>query len=131
MRNRLQGFIGHAPRKAPAQPGRRRLLVCCLAIGLATPLAAAETAVPSAASSPSGEQAFVEALLAKMTLEEKLGQLNQPPGLGNDTGPKAMAGGEDQIRKGQIGSLLGTHGAALTCRLQRVAVEQSRLGIPL
>lgn len=135
MRNTLQGFIGHAPGQVPALPGRmagrKRLLACCLAAGLATPLAAAETSAPSTVSSPAGEQAFVEALLAKMTLEEKLGQLNQPPGLGNDTGPKAMAGGEDQVRKGQIGSLLGTHGAALTCRLQRIAVEKSRLGIPL
>jgi beta-glucosidase len=135
MRNTLQGFGGHALGNDPPLPGgkagSKRLLVCCLAVGLATPLAAAETSTSSTASASAGEQAFVEALLAKMTLEEKLGQLNQPPGLGNDTGPKAMAGGEDQIRKGQIGSLLGTHGAALTCRLQRIAVEKSRLGIPL
>ncbi|MGR4877565.1 beta-glucosidase BglX [Pseudoxanthomonas sp. LARHCG66] len=66
-----------------------------------------------------------------MTVEEKLGQLNQPPGVGNNTGPAAMAGSEDQIRRGEIGSYLGTQGAVLTCRLQRIAVEQSRLGIPL
>ena len=136
MRNTFQGFIDRRPKAVQPLPGRvagrKRLLACCLATGLAMPLAAAETPAAAArASSPAGEEAFVEALLAKMTLEEKLGQLNQPPGLGNDTGPKAMAGGEEQIRKGQIGSLLGTHGAALTCRLQRVAVEKSRLGIPL
>lgn len=132
MRNTFQGFIDRKPKAVQPLPGqvagRKRLLACCLATGLAMLLAAAET---PAAASPAGEEAFVEALLAKMTLEEKLGQLNQPPGLGNDTGPKARAGGEEQIRKGQIGSLLGTHGAALTCRLQRVAVEKSRLGIPL
>jgi beta-glucosidase len=66
-----------------------------------------------------------------MTLAEKLGQLHQPPGVGNNTGPAAMAGSEDQVRQGQIGSWLGTRGAALTCRLQRIAVEDSRLGIPL
>lgn len=110
---------------------RRRWLALCLAAAMAVPQAGAETATVAQAQPPAGEQAFVEALLSKMTLEEKLGQLNQPPGLGNNTGPKAMAGGEEQVRKGQIGSFLGTHGAALTCRLQRIAVEESRLGIPL
>lgn len=78
-----------------------------------------------------GEAAFVEALLARMTLEEKLGQLNQPTGPGNKTGPAARAAGETQIRAGQVGSVLGMHGVAPTCTLQKIAVEQSRLGIPL
>lgn len=77
------------------------------------------------------ETRFVEQLLGRMTLEEKLGQLNQPPGLGNDTGPKARAAGEDQIRKGLVGSILGMHGVENVCPLQKIAVEQSRLGIPL
>lgn len=98
-------------------------------------LVAALLAAPAAAKPPvyatPAETAFVDALLAKMTVEEKLGQLNQPPGVGNNTGPAAMAGNEDQIRRGEIGSYLGTQGAVLTCRLQRVAVEESRLGIPL
>ncbi|MET0582263.1 MAG: glycoside hydrolase family 3 N-terminal domain-containing protein [Pseudoxanthomonas sp.] len=81
--------------------------------------------------SDTGEQAFVEALLARMTLEEKLGQLNQPPGINNDTGPKAKAAGTEQVRKGQVGSFLGTQGVKQTCELQRVAVKESRLGIPL
>ena len=97
---------------------------------VATVLAATAAARPPLYATPA-EKAFVDALLAKMTLEEKLGQLNQPPGVGNNTGPAAMAGSEDQIRRGEIGSYLGTQGAVLTCRLQRIAVEQSRLGIPL
>ncbi len=107
--------------------------------GLAVTLLAA----PALASGPAGqgayssagdraaEKAFVDALMAKMTLEEKLGQLNQPRGLGSDTGPAAMAASESQIASGAIGSILGSHGAALTCRLQRMAVEKSRLGIPM
>lgn len=88
---------------------------------------AAEAAKPSEAA----EKAFVDSLLARMTLEEKLGQLNQPPGIGNDTGPKAKAAGTDQVRKGQVGSFLGMQGVKQTCDLQRVAVKESRLGIPL
>ena len=97
---------------------------------VATLLASTAAARPPVYATPA-EKAFVDALLAKMTVEEKLGQLNQPPGVGNNTGPAAMAGSEDQIRRGEIGSYLGTQGAMLTCRLQRIAVEQSRLGIPL
>ena len=81
-------------------------------------LVAAEATKPS----DTGEKAFVESLLARMTLEEKLGQLNQPPGIGNDTGPKAKAAGTEQVRKGQVGSFLGMQGVKLTCVLQRIAV---------
>jgi len=74
---------------------------------------------------------FVDSLLARMTLEEKLGQLNQPTGPGSVTGPAARAGSDADIRAGRIGSFLGVRGAAYTRELQRVAVEESRLGIPL
>ena len=97
---------------------------------IATLLAAPAAAAPPVYATPQ-EKAFVDALIAKMTVEEKLGQLNQPAGVGNNTGPAAMTGNEDQIRKGEIGTYLGTQGAVLTCRLQRIAVEESRLGIPL
>jgi beta-glucosidase len=90
-------------------------------------------ALAAGAAKPSdgAEKAFVDALLARMTLEEKLGQLNQPPGIGNNTGPKAKAAGTDQVRKGQVGSFLGMQGVKQTCDLQRIAVKESRLGIPL
>jgi beta-glucosidase len=97
---------------------------------IATLLAAPAAAAPPVYATPQ-EKAFVDALMAKMTVEEKLGQLNQPAGVGNNTGPAAMTGNEDQIRKGEIGTYLGTQGAVLTCRLQRIAVEESRLKIPL
>ncbi|HEY1033535.1 MAG TPA: glycoside hydrolase family 3 N-terminal domain-containing protein [Pseudoxanthomonas sp.] len=102
-----------------------------LRVGLLAALLAAPVAAKPPVYVTPAETAFVDALLAKMTVEEKLGQLNQPPGVGNNTGPAAMAGNEDQIRRGEIGSYLGTQGAALTCRLQKIAVEESRLGIPL
>lgn len=74
---------------------------------------------------------FVDSLLARMTLEEKLGQLNQPAGPASNTGPAARAGTDTDIRAGRIGSFLGVRGATNTRELQRVAVEESRLGIPL
>jgi beta-glucosidase len=74
---------------------------------------------------------FVDSLLARMTLEEKLGQLTQLVAPGNATGPGARAGTEADVRAGLVGSFLGVRGAAATRELQRVAVEQSRLGTPL
>jgi beta-glucosidase len=74
---------------------------------------------------------MVDSILALMTIEEKLGQLNQPGGPGPTTGPAARAGTEDEVRAGNIGSFLGVRGAAHTRTLQRVAVEESRLKIPL
>ena len=108
------------------------VLAGLLAAMLLAPAAwSAPPAPRTSAGGPDAERAFVDALMARMTLAEKLGQLNQPPGVGNNTGPAAMAGSEDQVRQGQIGSWLGTRGAELTCRLQRIAVQESRLGIPL
>jgi len=110
----------------------RSVLTGLLLAALVAPAAWADPPRPAtSAGDAAAEKAFVDALLAKMTLAEKLGQLNQPPGVNNNTGPSAMAGNEDQVRRGEIGSWLGTQGAELTCRLQRISVEESRLGIPL
>ena len=70
----------------------------------------------------------IDALIARMTLEEKLGQLQQ---LGGDVGGKAEPGLLELARKGLLGSTLGVRGARNTNELQRAAVEQSRLKIPL
>ncbi|WP_432043162.1 glycoside hydrolase family 3 N-terminal domain-containing protein [Streptomyces cadmiisoli] len=74
----------------------------------------------------------VKDLLDRMTIEEKLGQLQQLTWTG-DTGP---GGGQTEeveraARAGLLGSVLNLHGAAHTNTLQRMAVEESRLGIPL
>ena len=74
---------------------------------------------------PSPEiEAKVAALLAQMTLEEKVGQLVQANLHWRDDL-------EDLIRQGQVGSLLSLHGAEQINHFQRLAVEESRLGIPL
>jgi beta-glucosidase len=75
--------------------------------------------------------ARVEALLAKMTLSEKIGQLTQYTG-GLMTGPDALHLDFDTlIAQGQVGSLFNVVGAKETNRYQHIAVEKSRLHIPL
>jgi len=82
-------------------------------------------------SQRSREDRFVDSVLARLTLEEKLGQLNQVSGLGNPTGPGGTPAGYEQIRRGQVGSFLNVVGADTTRKIQRIAVEESRSRIPL
>ena len=73
----------------------------------------------------------VNALFAKMTLEEKIGQLVQYSA-GAATGPTSgRTDDKDMIRKGQVGSLFNVTGARATNELQHIAVDESRLHIPL
>ncbi len=70
----------------------------------------------------------ITALIARMTLEEKFGQLQQLDGeAGGAYRPEHL----DLARKGVLGSTLNVRGAARVNELQRVAVEESRLKIPL
>ena len=70
----------------------------------------------------------VNALLAQMTLEEKLGQLQQLDGEGpGNFRPEHV----EMVRKGLLGSTLNVRGAQRTNQLQRVAVNESRLKIPV
>ena len=66
-----------------------------------------------------------------MTLEEKAGQLTQWGAQQTPTGPRVAAGSDDDIRKGRVGSVLGAYGVENLRQLQRLAVEESRLRIPL
>ena len=77
----------------------------------------------------------VEELLSKMTLEEKVGQMNQYSGFMDFTGPepdKGQAASKlEHIKKGWVGSMLNVHGVENVKAVQKMAVEESRLGIPL
>ena len=77
----------------------------------------------------------VEALFKKMTLEEKVGQLNQYNGFWNATGPIPKEGESAKkyadLKKGRVGSMLNVKGVQEVRALQKIAVEQTRLGIPL
>ena len=67
----------------------------------------------------------VEQLLSRMTLAEKIGQMNQVSAGGN------VSNYADALRKGQIGSILNEVDPVKVNEFQRIAVEESRLGIPL
>lgn len=67
----------------------------------------------------------VEAILTKMTLEEKIGQMNQISSYGNIEDMRAL------IKKGEVGSILNEVDPIRINALQHVAMEESRLGIPL
>ena len=77
----------------------------------------------------------VEALLQKMTLEEKVGQMNQYNGFWNVTGPAPKEGDAklkyEHLKKGLVGSVLNVEGTTNVRKLQEIVVNQSRLGIPL
>jgi beta-glucosidase len=97
----------------------RSLIATLLSLALAGP--AASAADPQAA-------AKAEALLRKMTLAEKIGQLSQIGGLAflADSVPV-----EERIRKGQAGSILWVSTPAAINKLQKIAMEETRLRIPL
>ncbi len=74
----------------------------------------------------------VEILMKQMTLEEKVGQLIQYPSHEVNTGPTVKNTNEaEDIRNGYVGSLLNVTGNESTRQLQKIAVEESRLKIPL
>ncbi|HEY6451079.1 MAG TPA: glycoside hydrolase family 3 N-terminal domain-containing protein, partial [Steroidobacteraceae bacterium] len=73
----------------------------------------------------------IEQLLGRMTLPEKLGQLTMTASTQTVTGPIIAGDSSEAIKAGSIGSLLNLFGAAPVHEMQRLAVEDSRLGIPL
>jgi beta-glucosidase len=75
---------------------------------------------------------YINALMAKMTIEEKIGQLNLvTPGGGVATGAVVSKGVEEKIVKGQVGGLFGITGVDKIKQAQDLAISKSRLKIPL
>ena len=77
----------------------------------------------------------VSDLLSKMTLKEKIGQMNQYNGFWDITGP-VPEGGDSKVKynhlsNGWVGSMLNVKGVKEVKEVQKIAVEKSRLGIPL
>jgi beta-glucosidase len=109
------------------------LLVSLLLIaGLGLPPASAQSKpVPNAQLASKQLNARVDALLKQMTLDEKVGQLAQFSA-GYATGPGASnMRYDDMAAKGQVGSFLNVVGAEATNHYQHIAVEKSRLHIPI
>src|ERR1041385_2665851 len=94
------------------------LVVACLVLA---------TIVPPHPQRPANVEQQVNAVLAKMTLAEKLGQLQQLDGEGNGNfRPEHL----ELARKGLLGSTLGVRGAQRTNQGQRVAMNESGLKLP-
>jgi beta-glucosidase len=86
----------------------------------------------TAQADPAKMNLFVSKLLKKMTLEEKIGQLNLvTPGGGIATGAVVSSDVEGKIRNGSVGGLFGIHGPDKIRQAQDLAVKHSRLHIPL
>ncbi len=76
-----------------------------------------------------------DSVLKLMTLEEKIGQLNQYNGFWDATGPSPKEGQAalkfEHLKKGLVGSMLNVKGVKEVRAIQKIAIEQTRLGIPL
>jgi beta-glucosidase len=75
--------------------------------------------------------AFIDALMKKMTLAEKIGQLNLPGSGDIVTGQTSSSDIGQKIKEGKVGGLLNIKSVEKIRDVQKVAVEESRLGIPL
>jgi beta-glucosidase len=73
----------------------------------------------------------VDSVLRLMTTEEKIGQMTQFTSDWDVTGPTMRAEYKSDIRKGKVGSIFNAHTAKYNRELQRVAVEETRMKIPL
>jgi beta-glucosidase len=75
--------------------------------------------------------AFIDNLMNEMTIDEKIGQLNLPSSGDIKTGMASSSNISDKIRDGKVGGLFNIKTAEKIREVQRIAVEESRLGIPL
>ncbi len=78
-----------------------------------------------------GYDAKIDSIMGLMTLEEKLGQLNLPAAGDISTGLATNAGTPRNIIEGKVGGLFNIKGQDKVKQMQQIAVEESRLGIPL
>jgi beta-glucosidase len=107
----------------------RRLALALLPFTLGAPALGAQQLIDP------GVEKRIDRLLGQMTLEEKVGQLNQYSSTFDVTGPPPSEGADQeryaQLRSGLVGSMLNVTGAEATRRAQELVVSNSRLGIPL
>jgi beta-glucosidase len=99
--------------------------------------AATPTAVPFAPAEPAwartdpAMEAFLDELIAKMTLQEKIGQLTLLTSDWESTGPTMRDSYQQDIAAGRVGAIFNAYTAEYTRALQEMAVEGTRLKIPL
>lgn len=75
--------------------------------------------------------AQIRELMSKMTLEEKIGQLNMLSGDWSVTGPVVKANFKEDIKAGKVGTMLNAYTAKHAWKLMKMSVDSTRLGIPL
>ena len=100
---------------------RRMLMVATLFLVVAA----------NAQQSSTRMNSFINSLMSKMTLDEKLGQLNLPGSGDIVTGQAKSSDIGKKIREGKVGGLFNIKSVAKIKDVQRIAVEESRLKIPL
>ena len=123
------GYNGRAMTKSVLKPSFFVALLMAAPLVCKPVRAQASPSNPQLASRAVNDR--VDALMKKMSLEDKIGQLVQYS-YGSATGPDAShLSYEDLIARGQIGSLLNIHGSDEVNRLQHIAMEKSPLHIPL
>ena len=104
---------------------KRILTVAALVLGMFSIQAGAQQ------TTDAKMKTFIDALMKKMTLEEKLGQLNLPGSGDIVTGQAQSSDIGKKIREGKVGGLFNIKSVAKIREVQKVAVEQSRLKIPM
>ena len=113
-----------------SNPHAARLIACFLPLLCAHPSIAGDR--PPFEGTPRGER-MIDSLISLMTIEEKVGQLVQYTGWRRDTlsGPSVSPVQEKLIREGRLGGIFNLYGAKATREAQKIALERSRLKIPL
>lgn len=99
-------------------------VIACLFVGLITSCTSPE-------KSSSGIDAKVDSLMALMTLEEKIGQLNLPSAGDFVTGQASNSDIAKKIEQGMVGGLFNIKSVSRIKEIQKIAIEKSRLKIPL
>ena len=74
---------------------------------------------------------FISKLMSKMTLEEKVGQMTLFSSDWDTTGPSIKGNYKEKLKQGKVGAIFNAYTANFTRELQKIAVEETRLGIPL
>jgi beta-glucosidase len=125
--------VGTSKSRAALVPGPAPLsILLCVLLGLLLTSATAPAAPEETPwTDPPAMAPFIDALLERMTLEEKAGQLGLFTSDWSVTGPTVRESYRDDVRAGRVGAIFNAYTADFTRELQKLAVEETRLGIPL
>jgi beta-glucosidase len=110
---------------------RRVVLFLAIIFAIFCTFIAASAQKQKVTSAPSEMKTFIDGLMSKMTLEEKIGQLNLVSVGFDVTGPIVSQNVEEKITKGLVGGAFNTYTPIAVRKLQQLAVEKTRLKIPL